>query len=104
MKKEFNLMDTGIKVGPEITARDAFRYMMGYTWLFLKAVWRNIDAAAHKQPWAFVMLVALACVVAGFFEVGAARAERDRYGRTTYLMEQKVDSLNLVIAAKDARR
>lgn len=48
-------------------------------------------------PYLFIILTAVICTVIGIYCVGKARAERDYANREMFLMEQKLDSMGIVI-------
>lgn len=72
-------------------------------WRGHKALARNFlhaaDNAVIHYPYLFIILAVVLCTVIGVVNVGRARAERDHYGREYYLMEQRCDSLLLIIEA-----
>lgn len=84
----------------DITTLDALGYMARLQWVVIRNTARAVNRAAHGFPWVFISAVLIAAVLTGYVMVGKARAERDSYGKEAYQLQQRLDSITLVLEAR----
>ncbi len=78
------------------TTKEAFVYVMLYSWVFVRNIGRAIDKAVHKLPWLFIILTVVISTVVSFICIGQARAERDNYNQKNVHIQQQLDSYKAV--------
>lgn len=83
---------TTIDFVPNMTTADAFVNIGRLTAVIFRNLFRGIDHAAHRWPWAFIIPLLIASVVTCFVLVAQARAERDHYNQLNVHLQQQVDS------------
>lgn len=93
-------MDYKITSTDNITTVEALGYIARLQWIVVKNTARAIDTAAHKFPWAFIVVIVLASFVVSFVCIADARSERDSYNRENVQLQQSLDSINLILEAR----
>lgn len=83
---------TTIDFVPNMTTKDALVNIGRLTALIFRNLFKGIDKAAHRWPWAFIIPLLIASIVTCFVLVGQARAERDHYNQINVHLQQQVDS------------
>lgn len=57
------------------------------------AIGRIIDAVVHHYPYPFIFATILVAAVLSIYNIGLARAERDKLNRENYELQQKLTSI-----------
>ena len=76
----------------DATTREAFIYIIRYTIVIIRNVWRAVNHAVHRLPWLFILLAFALSFIVSFISIGKARAERDSYNQKNVELSQKVAS------------
>lgn len=94
---------TTIDFTQNVTTSEAFRYIGRFTAVIIRNVCRAIDKAAHRWPWAFIIVVLLASTVTGFVFIGQARAERDHYNKENYQLTQEISKYKAALGEEGGK-
>lgn len=89
-----------IDFAEDITTAEALKYIFRLQWIVVKNTARAINNAAHKWPWAFIVVILLASFLTSFVMIGNARAERDEYSKTSYQLQQSLDSCKVILEVR----
>ena len=82
------------------TTKEALKYILRFALVILRNMFRAIDKAAHRFPWAFIFAVLLASTVISFALIGQARAERDSYNKENYQLTQELSKYKAALGTK----
>lgn len=75
---------------------DAFALFWDGSRCLFRALLRIFDAGAHRFPYAYLFVLAVAVGVPSVMAVMSARAERDAASKRAYEAERKLDSMTAV--------
>ena len=78
------------------TTKEAFVYIMLYSWVIVRNIGKAIDRAVHRLPWLFIALTAVIATVLSLICIGQARAERDHFNKELVHTTQQLDSYKAV--------
>lgn len=79
----------------EVSSWEAAQMVARYLWIIVKNTWRAIDKFAHNWPWVIIVATIMAATVLSVYEIGQARAERDKASKTAYDLQRKVEQLTI---------
>lgn len=91
---------TTIDFTKDVTTSEAFKYILRLAAVIVRNVCNDINKAAHRFPWAFVIGVLLASTVTSFVLIGQARAERDSYNKENYQLTQELSKYKAALGVK----
>lgn len=58
-----------------------------------RALGRMFDSSVHRYPYAYVLAILLAATVTAFYNIGQARAERDKANKEYYELQRRTGQL-----------
>lgn len=93
-------MDYKITSSDNITTAEALGYIARLQWIVVRNIARAIDTAAHKFPWAFIVVILLGCFVTSFVCIADARSERDALSQKAFQLEQSLDSCQMILEVR----
>lgn len=94
---------TTIDFTQNVTTTEAFKYIGRFTAVIVRNVSKAIDKAAHRWPWAFIIVVLLASTVTSFTLIGQARAERDHYNKENYQLTQELSKYKAALGVDESK-
>ncbi len=95
---------TTINFVDNVTTKEALMYIWRFALVVLRNLWKGIDNAAHRWPWALVGLVLIACTIMNYVCIGQARAERDHYNKENYQLTQELSKYKAAVEDVGGRK
>jgi hypothetical protein len=86
------------------TTREALRYIHRFTLVIMRNLFKAIDDAAHRWPWALIGAVLVVCTITSYVCIGQARAERDYYNKENYQLTQELSKYKAAVEEVGVRK
>jgi hypothetical protein len=87
-----------------VTTREALWYIRRFTLVIMRNLFKTIDNAAHRWPWALIGIVFIACIITSYVCIGQARAERDYYNKENYQLTQELSKYKAAVEEVGVRK
>ena len=59
-----------------------------------RALAKMFDNSIHRYPYAYLLLILLTATVTAYYNIGQARAERDRIGKEYYELQRRIGQIH----------
>ena len=69
-----------------------------------KALAKMFDNSIHRHPYAYVIIILLTAFVTAYYNIGQARAERDRIGKEYYELQRRIGQIHKATVQENEER
>lgn len=87
----------------DATTKEAFIYILRYSIVIVRNIFRGINKAVYRFPWAFIVATIVAAFIVSFVFISKARAERDSYNKKMVHVSQQLDSYKAIVDGKEVQ-